>query len=95
MFRRADVPASPEGRLWREVVARLVLDSLGDTGFGGEPTKHNRVMRDARLFLKFEPEQLEEILDRAELESASLRSVLLAVPAGYVDEEKPNPKEKI
>jgi hypothetical protein len=50
-FAQAGDPSSPEENLWREVIARAVMDALGYTGVQSEADEHLNVVEDARDWL--------------------------------------------
>lgn len=68
VFANAEDP-SPETlehtTLWREVVARAILDALGITG-QTEPDRHNAILHDAQWWFKYSPD-LREVFDLAGL----------------------------
>lgn len=52
--------------LWREVVARLIMDALGYTG-QTEPDKHNIILLEAQKWFRYSREDMQEVFDLAEL----------------------------
>lgn len=52
--------------LWRECVARVVMDALGFTG-QTEVDKHNAIMLDAQRWFKYCHEDMREVFDLADL----------------------------
>jgi hypothetical protein len=64
--------AEPEGwsrpwvLMWRECVARAVMDALGFTG-QTEIDKHNAIMTDAQRWFKYAHEDMREVFDLADV----------------------------
>lgn len=85
-FSLVDRPETPEVALWREVAARLVLDALGETGLNGEPAKHNRAVREARLLFRMQPACAEGIFFCAGLDFAPVRGAVLRQPGRYIED---------
>ena len=52
--------------LWRECVARAVMDALGFTG-QTEADKHNAIMLDAQKWFKYAVDDMQEVFDLADL----------------------------
>ena len=63
--------------LWREAVARLCLDCVGETGIS-KPSYHNKLVREARNFVRLDP-AFETMCDFAGLEPSALKRPLLSV----------------
>lgn len=49
-FAQTTDPKPGEETLWREVIARMVLDALGITGMQSSLYEHNTLVRDARIW---------------------------------------------
>jgi hypothetical protein len=65
-FANAEEPSGPNCEIiimWREVVARAIMDALGYTG-QTEPDKHNAILREAQWWFKYSPD-LQEVFDFA------------------------------
>lgn len=71
VFEKLGEPLSPEQALWRAVVERVALDSVGRTGLS-DPDEHERVVRESRTWLAFGP-NVEEVFDRADVEPGPVR----------------------
>lgn len=84
-FRRAPVPQSNEDRLWREVLARAVLDALGYTGMS-EIWKHNKAMYESQKWF-CEKDEVEFVCDLAAVDFKPVRETILAFLNIQCDEE--------
>lgn len=68
-FANAPEPSTlthPWVTLWRECVARAIMDALGFTG-QTETDKHNTIMLDAQKWFKYAHEDMQEVFDLADL----------------------------
>jgi hypothetical protein len=81
-FLLADEPSSAEENLWREVVARAVLDALGQTGLTNEPEQHIRAIREARRWFRDEP-FAEDVFLMGGIGYAPVRRAVLGVRPAY------------
>ena len=52
--------------MWRECVARAVMDALGFTG-QTEVDKHNAIMLEAQRWFKYEHESMREVFELADI----------------------------
>lgn len=74
--------AEPEGwsrawvLMWRECVARAVMDALGYTG-QTEIDKHNAIMLDAQRWFKYAHEDMREVFDLADMPLETCRESVL------------------
>ncbi len=90
-------PLCPEETLWRKVATRAVLDAMGHTGLS-EHAHHNRVVRSARLWLRFghnDPDvryrrhlSPAEVFDLGCVDFLPARRCALARPALYREEKR-------
>jgi len=67
VFRGLSIPACPQEDLFREVVARAVLDSVGITGLSSS-NDHNAVVRAARRWFR-SGKDVRQIFELAGIES--------------------------
>lgn len=75
-FEGSDEGLTPEVRLWREVAARAVLDSLGYTGLN-EIQPHYKAVIEAREWFQTDREDVETVFDLAGIEYSSVVPYLL------------------
>jgi hypothetical protein len=62
--------------MWRECVARAVMDALGFTG-QTEVDKHNAILLEAQRWFKYSPD-LQEVFDLADLPLKTTRDAVIA-----------------
>jgi hypothetical protein len=60
IFTSSPEPTTPEEKLWRERVARMILDSLGYTTMTMKPPRHNEIVRYARRWFRGMFDDLED-----------------------------------
>lgn len=87
-FKKAPSPYLSEENLWRDVAARGILDAMGFTGLTGEPTKHNKAVREARMWFKFDEENVETVFDLAGLEYKAIREIVVDWEPRYFEEKR-------
>lgn len=75
-FEGSESDLSPEIKLWREVAARAILDSLGYTGLN-ELQPHNKAIIEARQWFQTSKEDVETVFDLAGIEPNSVVPYLL------------------
>lgn len=75
-FEDTDEGLMPEVKLWREVAARAVLDSLGYTGLN-EIQPHNKAIIEARQWFQTNHEDVEIVFDLAGIDPNSITPHLL------------------
>ncbi len=82
--------------LWREVVARAVMDALGFTGHVAEPDKHLNAMIDAQRWFRYSREDISQVFELADLPLEICReSVISNLPLTHVPKsDKTVPSKK-
>ncbi len=73
-----------EELLFRDIVARAVLDAVGVTG-AAEIKQHNDIVRTARIWLRF-GEDRDEFFDHAGLEVSAIVAPVLGLDPPYKKE---------
>jgi len=75
-FEGSEYDLLPETKLWREVAARAILDSLGYTGLN-EAQPHNKAVIEARHWFQVCPEDVYTVFDLAGIDADSVVPHLL------------------
>jgi hypothetical protein len=88
IFKKAPTPYRTEENLWRDVAARVILDAMGFTGLTGEPTKHNKAVREARMWFKFDDENVQMVFDLAGLELYTIKETIVNWEPRYFEEKR-------
>lgn len=87
-FAQAGEPTCSEETLWRETIARAVLDALGYTGVQSEADEHLNVIVDARDWFA-RGENVEDVFDLAGIGGfAEVRDSIRDTPATPPEEQK-------
>lgn len=85
VLHEAPKPRTEEDDLWQSVAARACLDAIGITGLQRDPPKHNRAVREARVWFRFDPDGLcEEVLENAGVPFERTRAIVLAEPTRFI-----------
>lgn len=79
-FAKADFCACPEQELWREVLARHVLDAIGSTGLQ-KPEEHNVALSTARVWFRACQDSVQDVIDLSGIEAkaANFAEAMLAI----------------